>query len=64
MRGVDVDDARRDRKVALRIEIDQQHAFAGLLQGGTQIQGAGGLAHPTLLIGYRDDRHAAASLLS
>src|SRR5919199_1073685 len=59
---VDVDDARGDREVALRVEVDQQDALAGLLQRSSEIQRAGGLAHPAFLIGYRDDRHAAASL--
>src|SRR5207248_11442588 len=62
MDGVDVGDAGSDRQVALRVEIDQQHTFAGLLEGGSEVQRGGGLADSTFLIGYRDDRHAAASL--
>ena len=37
--------------VALRIEVDQQHALPGLVQCGGEIDAGGGLAHPALLVG-------------
>src|SRR5260370_14408994 len=62
--GVEGDKARRERKVTLRVEVDQQDVLPSFLQSSSEIQRAGGLAHPTLLIGYCDDWHAAASLPS
>src|SRR5260370_21083498 len=62
--GVEGDKARRERQVARRVEVDKQDVLASFLQSSSEIQRAGGLAHPTLLIGYCDDWHAAASLPS
>ena len=61
---VDVDNARSNRQVALRIKVDQQDALASFLKRSSEIQRAGGFSHPAFLIGYRDDRHAAASSIS
>src|SRR5699024_9961689 len=43
----------------LGVEVDQQHLAAGLGEAGAQVDGGGGLAHPTLLIGHGDDRRRA-----
>ena len=39
----------------LRIEIDQQDTIARKRKSGAQIDGCGCFAHPTFLIGDRDD---------
>src|SRR6185437_7456962 len=49
--------------IALRIDVDQQHAPSHHREGGGQIHGGGGLADPALLIRDRNDAlHDAASL--
>src|SRR5690606_26989685 len=48
-------DPQADRQGALRVEVDQQHPAAVLGQGGTQVDGRGGLADATFLVGHRDD---------
>ena len=44
-------DARAHGGVALWVQIDHEHALPELGQAGGQVDGGGGLAHPTLLIG-------------
>src|SRR5438477_4980925 len=48
-------DAKTSGGVALRIEIDDQHAFADRGECGTEIDGGGGLAYAALLIRQRQD---------
>ena len=43
-------DARSHRGIALRIQVDHQHALPDLAQAGGQIDGGGGLADAALLI--------------
>ena len=43
--------ARAHGGVALRIQVDHQHALAELRQTCREIDGGGGLAHPALLVG-------------
>jgi hypothetical protein len=50
-------DAEPGRGVALRIEIDQQHAPARRRQRGRKVDRGGRLAHPTLLVRDRDADH-------
>ena len=47
-------DAQPRGGVGLRVSIDQKDLILHHRQGGTEIDGSGGLAHPTLLIGDRD----------
>ena len=44
--------ARAHGGVALRVQVDHQHALAELRQTGREIDRGGGLAHPALLVGY------------
>src|SRR5665647_3254356 len=44
-------DARAHGGVALRVQVDHQHALADLGQPGGEVDGGGGLAHPALLVG-------------
>ncbi len=53
-------DAAPRRRVALRIEVDQQHAALGRGQAGSEIDARGGLADPTFLVGYGENTHQAA----
>src|SRR5690606_11174783 len=48
-------DPETDREGTLRVEVDQQDPPAVLRQRRPQVDGGGGLAHPTLLVGHRDD---------
>ena len=48
-------DAETGRGVALRIEIDDQHALANRRECRAQIDRRGGLADAALLIGQRQD---------
>src|SRR6185437_13497532 len=47
--------AKCNRSVALRVEIDQQRRVAGVSDAGTEIDRGGGLPHPALLICDCDD---------
>src|SRR4029077_12013822 len=52
-----VEVARRlhvEGEVALRIEVDEQDALTQLRQGGAEVHGGGGLAHPPFLHRYGD----------
>jgi hypothetical protein len=40
--------------VALGVEVDQQDALTQLGEGGTKVDGGGGLANPALLHRYGD----------
>jgi len=40
---------------ALRIEVDQEHAAAVFGQGGGEVDGGRGFAHPALLVHHGDD---------
>src|SRR5207245_9398849 len=51
-----------DRRVGLRVEVDQQRAAAALGQGRAQVDGGGGLPHSTLLVGDGDDDHLGPPL--
>src|SRR4029079_14094313 len=42
-------------RVALRIEVDEQHLLVGERERGREIDGGRGLPYPALLIGNRDD---------
>src|SRR5204862_5448185 len=53
-----------DRRVGLRVEVDQQRAAAALGQGRRQVDGGGGLPHSTLLVGDGDDDHLGPPLAS
>ena len=48
-------DAEPGRGIALRIEIDDQHALADRGQRGAEIDRGRGLAHAALLVGERQD---------
>ena len=48
-------DAETGRGVALRIEIDDQHALADCGECGAEIDRGGGLADAALLVGKRQD---------
>ena len=52
-------DAETGRGVALRIEVDQQHLQPRGRQRRGKIDGAGGLAHPALLVRDRNADHRA-----
>ena len=52
---VAVVDPEAGRRVALRVEVDHEHAVARFGERGAQVDGGGGLAHPALLVGDRDD---------
>ena len=52
-------DAEAGRGVALRIEIDDQHALADRGQRGAEIDRGGGLADAALLVGERQDARMA-----
>ena len=53
--------AERHRRVALRVEVDEQRAVARLGDAGGQVDGGGGLAHAALLVCHRiDGRHRSA----
>ncbi|MNC53136.1 hypothetical protein D3C75_1025240 [compost metagenome] len=47
---------------AVRVEVDNDHALAGLGQQAGQGDGSGGLADPAFLIGYCPDSHQANSI--
>jgi hypothetical protein len=49
-----LDDAAAGRRVALRIEIDQQHALTDLGETGREIDSRRRLADAALLVGYRE----------
>jgi hypothetical protein len=48
-------DARAHGGIALRVEVDHQHALAHLGQAGGQVDGGGGLADAALLVGDAKD---------
>ena len=54
-------DAAAHGGVALRVEVDQQHALGRVRQRGGQVDRGGGLADPAFLVGNSDDagRHGA-----
>ena len=52
-------DAETGGGIALRIEIDNQHALANRSECGTEIDRGGGLADATLLVGQRQDARMA-----
>ena len=52
-------DAEAGRGVALRIEIDDQHALADRGQRGAEIDRGGGLADAALLVGERQNARMA-----
>ena len=52
-------DAKTSGGVALRIEVDDQHALADRRECGTQIDGGGGLAYTALLVRQRQDARVA-----
>ena len=52
-------DAETGRGVALRIEIDDQHALADRSERGAEIDRRGGLADAALLVGERQDARMA-----
>ena len=52
-------DAEAGRGVALRIEIDDQHALADRRERGAEIDRGGGLADAALLVGERQDARMA-----
>ena len=52
-------DARRG--IALGIKVEDQHLLADGGQGGTEIDGCGGLAHATFLIGDGKDAKRGGS---
>ena len=54
-----VGNAQAGRGVALRIEVDQQHLQPRGRQRRGKIDGAGGLAHPALLVRDRNADHRA-----
>ncbi|MNT18446.1 hypothetical protein D3C72_1536570 [compost metagenome] len=43
-------DARTHRGIALRVQVDQQHALVLRGQAGGEVHRGGGLAHPALLV--------------
>src|SRR5690349_4283090 len=43
------------RRIPLRVPIHEQDALLGDREGGGEVDGGGGLAHPTLLVGDGDD---------
>ena len=43
------------RQVALRVEVDAEHAVAGLREGDGEVERGRRLGHPTLLVGEGDD---------
>ncbi|GAO25777.1 hypothetical membrane protein [Alicycliphilus sp. B1] len=47
--------ARTHRGIALRIQVHEQHALAYLGQARGEVDGGGGLAHATLLVGNAED---------
>jgi len=51
--------AKPVRRGGLRIQVEQQDASAAVGQGGGEIDGGGGFAAATLVIGDRDDAHGA-----
>ena len=55
-------DAEAGRGVALRIEIDDQHALADRGQRGAEIDRGGGLADAALLVGERQDARMAGRI--
>ena len=56
-------DAETGRGVALRIEIDDQHALADRGERGAEIDRGRGLADAALLVGERQDARMAAAEL-
>src|SRR5699024_10320957 len=46
----------------LRIEVDQQHLAAQLRQGGAEVDDAGRLPDPALLVDHRDDPGRAVAV--
>ena len=48
-------DAGSTRRISLRIAVDQQGASLGDGEAGGEVYGGGGLPHPALLVGDRDD---------
>ena len=48
-------DAERGAGVALRVDVDDQHGQSGLGQRGGDVDGGGGLADATLLVGDGED---------
>ena len=53
-------DPEAGRGVALRVEVDDQHALADRGQGGTEVDRGGGLADAAFLVGDRQHSRAAA----
>jgi hypothetical protein len=56
-------DAKASRRVALRVEIDDQHMLAGRGHGRAEIDGGGGLANAALLVGERENARPDRSRL-
>jgi hypothetical protein len=54
-------DPRPHGGVALRVEVGQQHALTEFGEGCGEIHRRGGLAHPALLVGNRQNSHVAGS---
>jgi hypothetical protein len=58
-------DAGAHGGIALRVEVDQQHALVQLGQSGRQVDAGGGLADPALLVCYaKYFRHAGSSFVT
>ena len=56
-------EAERDRRVALRVEVDEQHLPPVARRAGGEVDGGGGLPHPALLIRDRvDGSHPRSSV--
>ena len=53
-RGIEVE---VHREVALRVEVADEDLAPDARETGAEVDGGGGLAHPTLLIDYRDASH-------
>ncbi len=50
-------DSRAHRRVALRVEVDDQHSPTELCKTGGEVHGRRRLAHATLLVGNAEDSH-------
>ncbi len=57
-------DAETGRSIALRIEVDDQHALADRRQRRAEIDGGRGLADAALLVGEREDARAGRRLMA
>ena len=63
-RAIAAVDAETGRGVALRIEIDDQHALADRGQRGAEVDRGGGLADAALLVGQRQNARMAMQAFS